>query len=191
MITFPHDDLNENIGPKIMLNRRQLLSRLVTGFSVVAAAGFIFPFLRSLVPSLRNEMTQDIDVGRLSSGDMMRVNWLGRPVLLIRRSEALVQTLEQQSDLLIDPASAESVQPEFATSALRSRQSDLFVAFANCTHLGCEVARADDGGFLCPCHQSEFDAAGRVRKGSAARFNLEVPEYRVIEIGKIRLEHQS
>lgn len=38
-----------------------------------------------------------------------------------------------------------------------------------CPHLGCLVARANDGIFLCPCHGSKFDATGKVISGPPPR----------------------
>jgi len=58
-----------------------------------------------------------------------------------------------------------------------------------CTHLGCSPsskfkAGAEEGmpadwlgGFLCPCHGSTFDFAGRVFKSKPAPTNLEVPPH--------------
>ena len=63
------------------------------------------------------------------------------------------------------------------------------VAVGICTHLGCspsdkftpgaQPSLPDDwvGGFLCPCHGSTFDLAGRVYKNKPAPDNLEVPPY--------------
>ncbi|HQR46724.1 MAG TPA: ubiquinol-cytochrome c reductase iron-sulfur subunit [Thermoanaerobaculia bacterium] len=38
-----------------------------------------------------------------------------------------------------------------------------------CTHLGCRVAPSAGGGFLCPCHQSRYDAEGNPVQGPARR----------------------
>jgi ubiquinol-cytochrome c reductase iron-sulfur subunit len=46
-----------------------------------------------------------------------------------------------------------------------------------CTHLGCVPlgdGAGDFGGWFCPCHGSQYDTSGRIRKGPAPR-NLEVP----------------
>ena len=59
-----------------------------------------------------------------------------------------------------------------------------------CTHLGCsptlkkEIGAASDmgaewpGGYYCPCHNSRFDLAARVFKGSPAPINLVIPPHR-------------
>ncbi len=60
---------------------------------------------------------------------------------------------------------------------------------AICTHLGCgpNFGTGDYGGWFCPCHGSEYDTSGRIRKGPAPK-NLVVPPYQfvsdtVIQIG--------
>ena len=94
--------------------------------------------------------------------------------------------LKNRDDLL-DPSSKSSSQPEFAKNSNRSRVPRYFVTFANCTHLGCEVIVNDEGGFECPCHRSSYDGAGRIRRGGAAKNNLEIPDYRFIDHDTIRL----
>ena len=165
------------------MNRRTLLVSLVSGFSALAVAGFSFPFLRSLIPSFRSEIILDVDVSELKTGEIKRVNWLGRTVYIVRRDEKRMDSADLQ---LIDPDSKNSSQPEYAVNAYRSRSPGLLLVFANCTHLGCEVMGNDRGGFGCPCHQSEFDFAGRVLKGGAAQTNLAIPEYRYVGSDVVR-----
>ncbi|MBL6691311.1 MAG: ubiquinol-cytochrome c reductase iron-sulfur subunit [Pseudomonadales bacterium] len=168
------------------MDRRTLLTRIVAGFSAVALAGFSVPFLRSLLPSFDQDISLDVDVSDLDSGEVRTVRWLGRNVLVIRRSRALeAELLELQ-----DPDSENSAQPEFAANAIRARRPDHLVVYSNCTHLGCEVEVLTENGFegfSCPCHRSRFDTAGRVEKGSAAKRNLEVPDYEYIARSVIRL----
>jgi len=40
---------------------------------------------------------------------------------------------------------------------------------AVCTHLGCVVARQDNGSFFCPCHGSRFDTHGKAVAGPAPK----------------------
>jgi len=169
------------------VNRRQLLTRVVAGFSAVAAVGFSIPFLRSLMPSLPQESSMDVDLSLLAPGEIRRVNWLGRPVLIQKRDDVALATIAAPADELTDPDSDASAQPVYAANPHRSRDPNLFVVYANCTHLGCEVVADNDAGFRCPCHQSRFDPAGRVTRGSAAKINLEVPDYRLIGNETLRL----
>lgn len=54
-----------------------------------------------------------------------------------------------------------------------------------CTHLGCTLEESG-AGFSCPCHGSEFDGAGKVRKGPASE-DLRALEVEVTEDGEILL----
>ena len=169
------------------MNRRTLLARIVGGFSAVALAGFSIPFLRSWLPSLKRDVSLDVDVSGLEVGRARSVRWLGRNVLVVKRQpDGAIDAFE-----LEDPASDNSQQPEFAANELRARRPDHLVVFSNCTHLGCEVeVLAESGfeGFSCPCHRSRYDTSGRVEKGAAARRNLEVPQYDYVARSVIRLK---
>jgi len=174
-----------------LVDRRTFLTKLVSGFTLIAALGLSIPFVRSLFPARPVELHKDIDISSLRPGMSMRTSWLGRAVVITARTReqlALLQQIEQ--DNLLDPDSVSSIQPEFARNSSRSRQPDYFLAFANCTHLGCEILVNEDGGFKCPCHQSQFDAAGRILKGGAAKRNLDVPDYRHAGPDTIRLIYQ-
>ena len=172
-----------------MIDRRTLLTRIVAGFSVIGLAGFAVPFIRSWVPAFRNETILDVDVGGMVPGDLKVVRWLGRNVMVVRRDRTQVERLIV-SDALNDPDSLLSHQPDYAANTFRSRKPEHLLVYANCTHLGCEVdftAGARLAGFRCPCHRSDYDIAGRVEKGAAAKLNLEVPEYEYVGRTMIRL----
>lgn len=176
------------------MNRRTLLTRVVGLFSVVGIAGFSFPFLRSLMPSFDNEVVMDVDLSGLNVGEVKMVRWLGRNVLVVRRDPATLDNPGIAPERLQDPGSASAQQPAFARNEYRARKVDHLVVFANCTHLGCEVMLNDTSdftGFRCPCHRSEFDASGRVIAGSAAKLNLEVPNYHYVARETIRLKKVS
>ena len=172
-----------------MIDRRTLLTRIVAGFSLIGLAGFAVPFIRSWVPAFRNETILDVDVGGMVAGDIKVVRWLGRNVMVVRRDRNQVERLIV-SDALNDPDSLLSHQPDYAANTFRSRKPEHLLVYANCTHLGCEVdftAGARLAGFRCPCHRSDYDIAGRVEKGAAAKLNLEVPEYEYVGRTMIRL----
>lgn len=176
------------------MDRRRILTRIVQVFSVVGLAGVSYPFLRNWFPAAGDGMSRDVQVGDMKPGDIRRVQWLGRTVLVLRRTLAQLQAVQQSVDELADPASAVSQQPDFARNSHRSRREEIFVAYANCTHLGCEVQTTADNpavAFTCPCHQSEFDAAGRVMRESAATRNLEVPRYQFISRNALRLQKET
>jgi ubiquinol-cytochrome c reductase iron-sulfur subunit len=126
----------------------------------------------------------------------MTVEWRGKPVWIVRRTEQNMKDLPTLDGSLADPASEMPQQPEYTKNANRSIKPELVVLVGICTHLGCsptyrpEAAPADlgaewKGGFFCPCHGSRFDLAGRVYKGVPAPKNLEVPPYKFLSDTKI------
>lgn len=169
------------------MDRRTLLTRIVQGFSVTGLAFVTYPFVKAWIPSFGEQLFLDVDISELAPGEHTIVQWLGRNIIVLRRDPTTVEGLIATSADLKDPESMNSDQPKNATNPHRSVRPDLFVAFTNCTHLGCEVV-TQDMAFKCPCHQSDYDAAGRVLEGAAAPRNLDVPNYRYISRQVIRLE---
>ena len=120
---------------------------------------------------------------------MVVVEWRGKPVYVMHRTEEQLADLPKLNDQLKDPDSAISDQPAYIEGDARAIRPELFVVEGLCTHLGCapkfrpEVGAADLGGdswlggFFCPCHGSKFDLAGRVYSGVPASTNLVVPPY--------------
>jgi ubiquinol-cytochrome c reductase iron-sulfur subunit len=107
----------------------------------------------------------------------MTVEWQGKPVWVLRRSPAQLEALATRNELLADPESKESLQPAYTRNTHRSLRPETFVAIGLCTHQGCTPALNGDH-FLCPCHTSKYDLAGRVFKVGPALANLVIPAYR-------------
>jgi len=169
----------------------------VTGGVGIAAAAV--PFVASFRPSARAQALGapvEIDVSKLEPGALVKVEWRGRAIYILHRTRDMLATLERDAALLEDPASVESVQPEYAQNQHRSIKPAFLVLEGVCTHLGCapiarfEVGPADlgadwPGGFFCPCHGSKFDLAGRVFSGVPAPTNLPVPPHRYVSDNRI------
>ena len=168
---------------------------LVTATSAVGAAGAVgiaVPFLGSWNPSAKAKAAGapvKFDFGKLEPGAMVVVEWRGKPVYVMRRTEEQIADLSSLNDQLKDPDSAISDQPAYIEGDARAIRPEIFVVEGLCTHLGCapkfrpEVGAADLGGdswlggFFCPCHGSKFDLSGRVYAGVPASTNLVVPPY--------------
>lgn len=126
---------------------------------------------------------------------MVRVEWRGKPVWVVRRSNSIVEELKELDGQLRDPASSEEQQPSYAQNTYRSIKPEYFVAVGICTHLGCSPTYLPDSfneqvqgvksGFFCPCHGSKFDMAGRVFQGVPAPLNLVVPKHTYLTDSKI------
>ena len=164
---------------------------------VTGAAGAIataVPFVASFKPSARAQALGapvTVDISKLEPGALLRVEWRGRVIFVLRRTAEMLATLGKSESLLDDPASEEPQQPSYAQNQHRSIRPEVLVVEGVCTHFGCapaprfEVGPADlgpewPGGFFCPCHGSKFDLAGRVFAGVPAPTNLLVPPHRYI-----------
>ncbi len=171
--------------------RRRLLLA-TSGAGVVAAAATAVPFVASLTPSARARAAGapvEADVGKLQPGEMMTIEWRGKPVWVLRRTAEMLAALEGHEDRLADPASRDSLQPDYTVNRARAINPEYLVVIGICTHLGCSPTErirpgassglGEDwpGGFLCPCHGSIFDLAGRVFKSQPAPTNLEIPPH--------------
>lgn len=173
--------------------RRRVLTAATSVVGAVGVVGAAVPFVGSWNPSAKAKAAGApvrANIGKMEPGQMITVEWRGKPVYIVRRTEESLEGLEKVRDELRDPASEEPQQPEYAQNPTRSIKPEYLVLLGLCTHLGCaplfrpEVGSADlggeswQGGFFCPCHGSKFDMAGRVYQGVPAPTNLEVPPHR-------------
>jgi ubiquinol-cytochrome c reductase iron-sulfur subunit len=194
---FEGDRMTEEVDH----SRRRLLTAATVGTGVIGAAFAAIPFIASWKPSARAKALGapvDVDASKLEAGQMLKVVWRGQAVFIVRRVKAVVDQLGGHDDMLADPKSDDSVQPDYikSTGAARARNPEYWVGLAVCTHLGCsplgaflpndsfQVAGADlganwPGGFYCPCHGSKYDLSGRVFKSMPAPKNLTVPPYAI------------
>ena len=173
--------------------RRQWMIATV-GASGALSLAAIVPFVSSQMPSERAKAAGapvEVDIGKLAPGDMMVVEWRGKPVWILNRTPEMLATLKKAEPMLADPASDKPQQPGYASNETRSRRPEILVAVGICTHLGCSPSAAFTpgdaalgadwpGGFLCPCHGSTFDFAGRVFKNKPAPSNLEIPPHQYL-----------
>ncbi|HWN37029.1 MAG TPA: ubiquinol-cytochrome c reductase iron-sulfur subunit [Gammaproteobacteria bacterium] len=177
---------------------------LTVATAVTGGAGALataVPFVASFKPSARAQALGapvTVDISKLEPGAMTRVEWRGRAIFVVNRTDEMLGTLAKDADRLKDPESEDSVQPDDAKNEHRSIRPQFLVLEGVCTHLGCapmprfEVAPADlgadwPGGFYCPCHGSKFDLAGRVFAGVPAPLNLPVPPYRFLNDSTIMI----
>ena len=185
--------------------RRKMLLAATASVGAVGIAATIYPFLASLAPSEAARAAGApvrFDVTRLAPGAMATLEWRGRPIWVVHRSEAMLGRLRQNTALLADPESAQPQQPPYAKNPWRAIKPEFLVLTGICTHLGCiplyrpEPGTADvgsdwPGGFYCPCHGSRFDLAGRVFKNVPAPLNLEVPAHAYVNAGELLIGADS
>ncbi len=176
--------------------RRRVLTAMTSVVGVAGAAGVAVPFVGSWNPSARAKAAGapvEFNISKLEPGQMVTVEWRGKPVYIVRRTKEALAGLKTIEPKLLDVASEGSDQPEYVSEKLRAIKDEYVVLLGLCTHLGCapsfqpKVGSIDigsdaewQGGFLCKCHGSMFDLAGRVFKGVPAPKNLEVPPHKYL-----------
>ncbi|WP_250456200.1 ubiquinol-cytochrome c reductase iron-sulfur subunit [Caballeronia sp. ATUFL_M2_KS44] len=179
--------------------RRKLLVA-TTSAGALAGAATLVPFVGSLAPSEKARALGapvEADISTLQPGTMTTVAWRGMPVFLVNRTQSMMASVVRANSMVADPSSEHSFSmrmPAYCSAQYRSRAShpNLLVVVGVCTHLGCtptprfipgaQPNLPDDwpGGFLCPCHGSTYDLAGRVFKDKPAPRNLDVPRFEFI-----------
>ena len=166
--------------------RRDFLNLVTTAFAAVGVGAVAWPFIASMQPA-RDVLalaSTDVELAPIAEGQAVTVMWRGKPVFVRHRTAAEVTTArEVPLSQLPDP------QPDQA----RVQKDPWLIVLGVCTHLGCVPlgqkptdARGEYGGWFCPCHGSQYDTSGRIRKGPAPR-NLEVPQYAFTSDTKIRI----
>jgi ubiquinol-cytochrome c reductase iron-sulfur subunit len=180
---------------EVNAGRRRFLigaTSVVGGVGVIGAA---VPFVASWNPSAKAKAAGapvKASIGKLEPGQRMTVEWRGKPVWVIRRTQEMLDNIEKLGEDLRDPESKEPQQPDYIKGVYRSTKPEFAIIVGICTHLGCSPQFVPEvkpqefdenwvGGFFCPCHGSRFDLAGRVFKGVPAPKNLEIPPYRYLD----------
>ena len=175
-------------------SRRRFLTIATSVVGGVGAAGAAVPFIASWNPSERAKSAGapvEVDISILEPGQLIRVEWRGKPVWVINRTPKMLEQMKAHEGQLRDPQSEEPQQLDSAKNEYRSKRPEIFVAVGICTHLGCspsffnggfgEFVEGTESGFFCPCHGSKFDMAGRVFQAVPAPLNLEIPPYTFID----------
>ena len=174
--------------------RRDFLKLATGAMGVIGVAGAVWPFIDSMNPAadVLAQATVDIEIKGIVSGQAITVMWQGKPVFIRRRTPAEISQVRAVAD-------KEMIDPQTDQSRVQSGKDEWLVVVGICTHLGCVPVgqkmsdnRGDYGGWFCPCHGSEYDASGRVRRGPAPK-NLVVPPYFFLNDNTLRIgqEHQA
>ena len=182
-----------------------MLTIATTGMGLAGTVAITVPFAGSLSPSEKAKSAGapvQVDISKMEPGQQLTVEWRGKPVWVIRRSPESLELLPKLDSVLLDPNSDADQQPDYARNAFRSIKDEYLVLVGICTHLGCSpkffpeigAVSFDDnwkGGFLCACHGSKFDLAGRVYSGVPAPTNLVVPPHQYLSDSVILIGEDS
>lgn len=181
------------------VSRRSMLAAATAGLASFGMGMAYMPLIASWLPSEQARALGgpvEVDRSKIDPGQMQVVVWRRQPVYIVRRTAAMLGLIGNHDADLKDPGSVRSRQPGYADNPTRSRDPAWFVAIGVCTHLGClpkarfapaepQLGAKWPGGFLCPCHGSRFDLAGRVYWGSPASVNLVIPPYALVGASRL------
>ena len=164
------------------VTRRDFL--LVASQTAAAVGGVIalWPFIDQMNPAADTLALKEVefDLSPIQPGQIVTIEWQKKPVFIRRRTpEEIKEAQDVPLDELKDPQ---------ADSA-RVQKPEWLIVVAICTHLGCipsKDMKGEFGGWLCPCHGSQYDTSGRIRKGPAPQ-NLAVPTYKFLSDTKVQI----
>ena len=163
-------------------NRRDFLMVASGAMAAVGAIATAWPFINNLNPAADTLALSSIEVNvkAIAVGQAITVKWRGKPVFIRHRTPEEIK--EAESVKLADLPDPETDKMRVTDTAKKVRPEGLILVGV-CTHLGCVPLgtkqgdpRGEYGGWFCPCHGSQYDTSGRIRKGPAPK-NLAVPDY--------------
>ena len=164
--------------------RRDFLYIATASAGAVGAAAAIWPLVAQMNPdasTIAAGAPIEVDLGPIAVGQVIKVFWRGKPIFISHRSEKEIGEARN-----VDVASLPD--PESDEKRVKAGHEAWQVLIGICTHLGCIplAHQGDYGGYFCPCHGSQYDTSGRIRRGPAPA-NLALPPYEFVSNTKIRI----
>ncbi|MGB8842361.1 MAG: ubiquinol-cytochrome c reductase iron-sulfur subunit [Aliidongia sp.] len=166
--------------------RRDFLVLTAAAFGAVGVGAVAVPFIQSMNPAADTLAlsTTEVDLTPVAVGQSITVKWQGAPVFIRHRTAKEIDEAQK-----VDVAELRDPQADSA----RVKKAEWLIVKGVCTHLGCiplgqkpTDPRGDYDGWFCPCHGSQYDSSGRIRKGPAPR-NLFVPPYAFLTDTSIKI----
>jgi len=165
-------------------SRRDFLYIASGAVGAVGAAAVLWPFIAQMNPDASTVAAGapvDVDLAPIPEGQVIKVFWRGKPIYISHRTKKQIEEARAVNVAsLPDPQSDEA--------RVKAGHEQWLVVIGICTHLGCiPIAHQGDyGGWFCPCHGSQYDTSGRIRRGPAPA-NLPLPPYQFVSDTKIRI----
>ena len=178
--------------------RRDFIHILGVSMAAVGVVGVAVPLVDQMNPdaSVLALSTKEVDLSGVELGQAIKVMWQGKPVFIRHRTaEEIKEAEDTPLDALKDPIARNNNLPSSDDAEDKNRviKKEWIIVVGICTHLGCVPlgtaqgeTRGDYDGWFCPCHGSQYDVAGRIRKGPAPE-NLLVPKYEFLSDSSIRI----
>jgi ubiquinol-cytochrome c reductase iron-sulfur subunit len=168
--------------------RRDFLYVATGAFAAIGAAAAVWPLIDQMNPdaSVLALASIELDIGAVPLGQEITVKWRGKPVFVRHRTEKEIQEAEAVDiTTLRDPQTDDARLKKGVDGKL---EKQWLILIGICTHLGCVplAYKGEYDGYFCPCHGSQYDTSGRIRKGPAP-LNLAVPPYEFVSETKIKI----
>jgi ubiquinol-cytochrome c reductase iron-sulfur subunit len=166
--------------------RRDFLYLTAGAMGALGAGIFAVPLVDSMNPAADTLAlaTVDVPLGPIAVGQAITWVWQGKPVFIRRRTPEEIKAAQD-----VDPA----ILRDKELDKDRVQRPEWLIVVGICTHLGCiplgqkpTDAKGEYGGWFCPCHGSQYDTSGRIRKGPAPK-NLLVPDYTFVSDTLLRI----
>lgn len=161
--------------------RRDFLYIATGAFGAIGVGVGVWPLIDQMNPdaSVKALASIEVDISTVGEGESLTVNWRGKPVFIRHRTPEEIQAA-------LDVPMSELKDPE--EDSARAEKPEWLIMVGVCTHLGCiPLGEAGEyNGWFCPCHNSAYDTAGRIRKGPAPK-NMEIPQYEFLSDTKIKI----
>jgi ubiquinol-cytochrome c reductase iron-sulfur subunit len=164
--------------------RRDFLYIATVSVGAVGAAGAVWPLVAQMNPdasTIAAGAPIDVDLGPITEGQVIKVFWRGKPIFISHRSKKEIEEARA-----VNVASLPDPEPD--EKRVKAGHEQWQVLIGICTHLGCiPIAHQGDyNGYFCPCHGSQYDTSGRIRRGPAPA-NLALPPYEFVSDSKVRI----
>jgi ubiquinol-cytochrome c reductase iron-sulfur subunit len=164
--------------------RRDFLYIATASVGAVGAAAAVWPLVAQMNPdasTIAAGAPIEVDLGPITEGQVIKVFWRGKPIFISHRSKKEIEEARA-----VNVASLPDPEPD--DKRVKAGHEQWQVLIGICTHLGCiPIAHQGDyGGYFCPCHGSQYDTSGRIRRGPAPA-NLALPPYEFVSNTKVRI----
>ena len=168
--------------------RRDFLYIATGTVAAVGGAASLVPLIAQMNPdasTIAAGAPIEVDLGPIAEGQVIKVFWRSQPIFISHRTKKEIEEARSvQVSSLPDPQADKD--------RVKAGKDEWLVLIGICTHLGC-IPLAHQGnydGWFCPCHGSQYDTSGRIRKGPAPK-NLALPPYAFLSDSKIRIGEES
>jgi ubiquinol-cytochrome c reductase iron-sulfur subunit len=175
-------------------SRRDFLYLTAGAMAGVGACCTAYPLVQSMNPAadVLALSTTEVDLSKLQEGQSMNAVWRGKPIFIRRRTQKEID--EARAAPMSDLKDPQTDQERVKQSSFGGKDMpEYLIMIGICTHLGCiplgqkpTDPHGEFDGWFCPCHGSQYDSSGRIRKGPAPK-NLEIPTYTFTDAMHIKI----